>query len=160
MKTHGLSKSRAYYRYHAMIERCYKPANKDYHNYGARGIRVCKRWLNSFQAFYDDMGEAPPGMSIDRINANGHYTPRNCRWADNNTQALNSRTTIRVTLDGEVMSVSAACRRLGREVSVPNSLREARGFTHQQAIDFLSSPDARTKWGPSCFGRLVGKRAR
>jgi hypothetical protein len=159
-RTHGLSRNILYYRYNNMKDRCYRPSNSDFPNYGGRGIIVCDRWLQSFQAFVDDMGHPPPRTSLDRIDVNGNYTPENCRWVDDKTQATNKRTTIMVTLHGEIMSVSEACRRLGREVSVPNSLRVSRGFTHQQAIDFLATPWAMERRGRSCFGRLVAKRVK
>jgi hypothetical protein len=147
-----------YYRYNAMKERCYRPSNRDFPNYGGRGIVVCDRWLQSFRAFVDDMGEPGPNMSLDRIDVNGNYTPENCRWVDAKTQATNKRNAIMVTLRGEVMSVAEACRRLNRDGTTPNSLRRSRGFTHQQAIDFLATQWAKPRRGPSCFGRSVGKR--
>src|SRR5262252_72550 len=69
-KTHGMSTSNTYRRYHSMKDRCYRPTDKQYPNYGGRGIKVCDRWLHSFEAFLEDMGEAPPGLSIDRIDVN------------------------------------------------------------------------------------------
>jgi hypothetical protein len=73
------------------IDRCTNPNSARYADYGGRGIRVCRRWLNSFQNFVDDMGKKPEGLTLDRKNVNGHYTPRNCRWADLITQANNER---------------------------------------------------------------------
>lgn len=74
----------------AMKYRCLNPNCSSYADYGGRGIKICDRWL-SFENFLEDMGERPIGMSLDRKNPDGNYTPDNCRWADAETQALNRR---------------------------------------------------------------------
>ena len=74
-----------------MRARCFDPRHTSYKNYGARGIRVCERWLNSFSAFYQDMGPRHEGCSLDRINVNNDYRPDNCRWADAKQQRQNRR---------------------------------------------------------------------
>lgn len=74
-----------------MKTRCTNPDFTGYQWYGARGITVCQRWLDSFDAFLEDMGERPEGMSIDRINVNGNYEPGNCRWATPKQQRRNAR---------------------------------------------------------------------
>jgi hypothetical protein len=80
--------------------RCHNPADKRFPHYGGRGIRMCDRWLNSFENFLADMGERPTGMSLDRIDVNGDYAPDNCRWATAKEQADNRRRTVWVDYEG------------------------------------------------------------
>jgi mannose/cellobiose epimerase-like protein (N-acyl-D-glucosamine 2-epimerase family) len=77
-----------------MKERCYQSGNKDYKNYGGRGIKVCDRWRErkyGFWNFIADMGEKPVGTTLDRIDNNGNYEPSNCRWATQLQQKHNTR---------------------------------------------------------------------
>jgi hypothetical protein len=78
-----------------MRYRCLRPTDKEYKNYGGRGITICDRWLNSVANFCNDIlaeiGERPPGMSLDRINNDGNYEPGNVRWATRKQQTENQR---------------------------------------------------------------------
>ena len=115
MKTHGKSypPSRVYWSWKSMKARCYNPNRTHYRHYGGRGIKVCDRWLESFENFYEDMGDCPPGLSIDRIDNDGDYTPENCRWATSMEQTNNTSRNRRVTVDGETMTITQWARRLG-----------------------------------------------
>ncbi len=113
-KTHGGSRSAEYQIWVSMIRRCHDKKNCNYRLYGARGITVCERWRESFQAFMDDMGKRPEGvypsgrsrLSIDRFpNNDGDYEPGNCRWAVGLQQGNNKRTNVFLSFDGKNLTL-------------------------------------------------------
>lgn len=82
------------WRYHGMINRCYDPENASYKSYGAKGVTVCERWLESFDNFYEDMGLPPfEGAQLDRKRNPGNYEPGNVQWSTVEYNQKNRKTT-------------------------------------------------------------------
>ena len=96
-----------------MIQRCYNHKANNYKYYGARGITVCSRWRFNYDAFVEDMGIKPDGMTIERKDNSLGYSKENCRWAPMKDQGQNRRTTRFMELDGEKLSWRVCADRLG-----------------------------------------------
>lgn len=111
---HGMRKSTEYAIWIGMKQRCNNPNGAAYDRYGARGITVCDRWLNSFENFYNDMGPRP-GLeyTIDRINVNGNYEPGNCRWATWLEQQNNKRSNVRHAVGTKTLTSAQVAREIG-----------------------------------------------
>ena len=102
----------------SMRKRCYDKDHKFYSYYGGRGIKICRRWLcnqTGFENFLIDMGDKPEGkrISIDRINNDKNYTPKNCKWSTPKEQANNRRGNKIVVLNDERMTLAEASRKTG-----------------------------------------------
>lgn len=110
--THGLSNHELYPVWRQMLRRCFEPKDKSYYLYGAKGIRVCRRW-QSFKNFLADMAPRPAGMSIDRINNKKGYSPSNCRWATNLEQGRNKTDNRLITFQGETLCLKDWSKRFG-----------------------------------------------
>lgn len=93
-RTHGMSGTREYKSWDAMIARCYNPKNNRFYMYGERGIKVDPYWRD-FNNFFEDMGIRPQGKSLDRINSNKDYTKTNCKWSTPKEQANNRRNNVK-----------------------------------------------------------------
>ena len=130
---HGMSESRTYQAWSDMKRRCTNPESHRFHHYGGRGIKVCDRWMD-FRAFYEDMGECPPGYSIERVDVNGNYEPSNCKWIPRHEQARNKRTSVYVVLDGQNMSLKEACLKLGLNYRTVQSRINIMGWTKEEAL--------------------------
>lgn len=89
-KTHGMSRTRIYSTWKEMRRRCSNPNHSDWEFYGGRGITVCAEW-DSFEQFHADMGDRPPGKSLERIDNSKGYSPDNCKWATHTEQVINRR---------------------------------------------------------------------
>lgn len=138
--THGKSGTPTHNIWMAMRDRCGNKKSVRYSDYGGRGIRVCKRW-QMFAHFLSDMGERPVGMSVDRIDNNGDYTPSNCRWADRYQQANNARSNKHIIWCGEALTEAQWSRRLGlKRTTLQHRLRA--GWPVAQALGFTKRPKA------------------
>lgn len=116
-----------------MRRRCYDPKERNFPNYGGRGIKICDRWKNSLRNFVEDMFPSyRPGLSIERRDNNGNYTPENCHWITMFDQAGNKRTNRKLTYNGETMCLARWARRLGiSKSSLRNRLK--RGWSMEEA---------------------------
>ena len=106
-RTHGISKTRIYKIWKGMKYRCYAPQSPVFKDYGGRGIKVCDAWLNNPEAFYNwSVSHGyKDGLTVDRINVDGDYSPENCRWTDYKTQANNTRRNVLVEYNGEMRTM-------------------------------------------------------
>lgn len=114
--THGKSNgnSRSHRIWNGLKQRCFNENNPDFEKYGGRGITVCDRWKNSYEAFVEDMGEPPSAKhSLDRRNNDGSYCPENCRWATKIEQDRNKRTNRLITWNGETLCLTEWAERIG-----------------------------------------------
>jgi hypothetical protein len=108
----GRVKSKTYNSWTQMKSRCLNPNNPQYKDYGGRGIKICDRWLNSFENFFEDMGKCPEDLTLDRKDNNGNYTPENCRWATRSEQNNNARTNKPIKYKGVTKNLSQWAREL------------------------------------------------
>lgn len=109
---HGMSGTGIYEVWSGMRKRCLNPADNLYPYYGGRGITICERW-SSFAAFLHDMGPRPAGLSLDRKDNDGPYSPDNCRWATRSQQSRNKRDTVMVVYRGVHMPLAEAAEHAG-----------------------------------------------
>jgi hypothetical protein len=131
-RTHGLTETKFYGVWQAMLNRCRNKNLKDSARYIGR-VKVCERWMK-FENFYEDMylGYAE-GLSIDRVNNNGHYEPGNCRWTTPTVQANNRHTNHMITWNGATKSLAEWCRETGKNYGCV-SYRLSKGWSTERAF--------------------------
>lgn len=133
--THGMSDTKLYDVWKSMKARCYRKTCKDYPNYGGRGIKINSEWLKDFMNFYNwsIYKGYREGLTIDRINPDGNYEPNNCRWIENEEQALNRRNTKTYNYDDKEFNI----RELSEELNINyNTLRDylSKGMTIEEIM--------------------------
>jgi hypothetical protein len=133
-KTHGRSKIKdpTYDSWRAMLERCRNPNNRAYARYGGRGVKVCERWLD-FACFFQDMGQRPDGLTLERKNSDKDYEPSNCEWATRQRQSVNRSTTRNLTVKGQTKSITEWARDVGIGRDTIRD-RLAKGWSHEDAV--------------------------
>jgi hypothetical protein len=113
----------AYRSWRSMKHRCTCPSSIGWKDYGARGITVCERWLDSYELFLEDMGHRPKGYSLERLDIEKGYSPENCVWIPNKHQAKNNRRTVRYLVGNEIIIQADLAKKLNIH---PSSLMEMR----------------------------------
>lgn len=132
-RTHGHSQiTRTYRIWGGMKRRCLNRNDPAFPHYGGRGIKVCDRWM-AYANFLADMGECPPGFSIERINVNGNYEPENCKWIPQSDQQNNRTDSQFLVFRGEKMTVSQFARLVGIKVELTVYRITRRGWTPERA---------------------------
>lgn len=118
----------------SMIRRCHDEGCDVYRYYGGRGIKVCQRWRDSFDAFVADMGPRPDGYQIDRIDNGGNYEPGNCRWVDRKTQCRNRRSSRVLEFRGEKRTIAEWSEVTGIGAKVIEMRLRKCGYTVERAL--------------------------
>lgn len=134
-KTHGLAGTSLHRIWGMMIQRCENPNLERYPDYGGRGIKVCQRWRESFQAFAADMGPRPsPKHTLNRKDNDGDYEPSNCVWSTAIEQANNTRANRTVIVRGEKMTLTQAYRRFSVVSWTALWMRIKKGWSIENAL--------------------------
>lgn len=133
LTTHGAYGTPTHDAWRRMIHRCYNKSNRQFKDYGGRGISVCERWRANYPAFLYDMGEIPEGMSLDRIDTDGNYELSNCRWATSKQQNRNRRNNRIITAFGISRCMSEWAEVTGITVGAIHS-RIKRRWTAERAV--------------------------
>lgn len=132
---HGRSRSNEYRIWAGIKTRCFNVNAHDYSRYGGRGITMCNRWADSFENFFNDMGERPSlKHSVERLNNEKGYNPNNCIWATKKVQANNTSMVVFIEHNGERLSMKQLCEKLKLDYKNFKNLYRERRLPLEQAI--------------------------
>jgi hypothetical protein len=157
---HGMAKKREYFSWQDMKSRCYNPNTKYYEYYGGRGIKVCERWRNNFVEFYEDLGDRPEGMSLDRKDSNGNYScgkcpecltngwVANCQWATRKHQSVNTRMHRTNTSGRRGVSWDKRSHKWEAYISIDNSKFSIGHFSDREEAAWMRDQWALALYGP------------
>lgn len=127
------NKSREYRAWCGAKRRCYLKTNPKYPSYGGRGIKMCDRWLDSYENFLADMGRCPKGMTLGRKDNDGNYEPDNCQWETQKQQANNRRSSVWVEFNGQRKTLHQWAESLGmKEATIRYRIKN--GFPLEKAL--------------------------
>lgn len=138
------SRSRTYLAWRNMRSRCINPKNDSYPDYGGRGITVCPQWLNDYDQFFADMGEAPTGLTLDRKDNDLGYSPDNCQWVSVRDQLNNQRRNINITHQGLTLTIGQWATKL--EIGYDTLWRRFRRSQMDPAEALTSASLSATGW--------------
>lgn len=134
--THNKTNTRLFRIWGNMKSRCFHTNDKDYKNYGGRGIAVCEEWSNSFEKFYEwsISNGYNDYLTIDRIDVNGNYEPNNCRWTTIKHQNNNRRNNKMITYKGETHTLSQWCEKLNLSYDAIEKRLTKYGYSIERAF--------------------------
>jgi hypothetical protein len=161
MQKHGLSRHPLGSTWRKLVRRCTDATNPGWHNYGARGITVCPQWLGEggFKQFILDMGERPPGHTIERIDNDGPYRPDNCRWATNSEQQRNTRRTLFIEHNGLRLCVTDWAKKTGLSRSaISERFKKGRPINEVLGLPSPTRPDIAISGGDIDGKQRVGEQ--
>jgi hypothetical protein len=116
-------------------QRCYNENCRDYAYYGLAGIKICDRWLQSFDNFVADMGLRPEGMTLERKDVNADYSPENCMWATREVQSRNKKLTLKLTYKGETKTLPEWEKITGIPYGTLKARKNRLGYTDEQCLE-------------------------
>lgn len=131
--THGMAYSPEYIVWNNMKNRCNNKNHTSYNLYGGRKIKICERWINSFENFFEDMGHRPKNHTLERIDNDGDYTPDNCKWATRKKQNMNKSDNHLITFNNNTQTLGEWADEIGIKYTTLFA-RIKRGWALEKAL--------------------------